>query len=35
MNGALNLNSYKLTIPGRLALINILNIILLIPSVKG
>jgi hypothetical protein len=34
MNGALNLNFDKLTIPGKLTLIYILNIILLNPSVK-
>jgi hypothetical protein len=34
MNGALKLNSDKLTIPGILTLIYILNIILLNPSVK-
>jgi hypothetical protein len=34
MNGALNLNSEKLTIPGILTLIYILNIILMNPSVR-
>ena len=34
MNGVVNHNYYKFTIPGRLTLINILNIILLNPSFK-
>ena len=35
MDGALNLTFHKLTIPGILLVIYILNIILLVPSVKA
>jgi len=34
MNGTLNLNFDKLTIPGTLSLIYVLNYILLVPAVK-
>jgi hypothetical protein len=34
MNGALNLNFNKLTIPGILSLVYILNFILLVPALK-